>query len=200
MTSEAATEFAVSPDGRWVAFRERFNAYVAPFVPTGKPIEIGPKMSRRCRSRGCRSDAGEYLHWSGDSQAAPLVAWARSSSRRDLSDAFAFVAGAPEKLPEAAGDGSRHRLRGDADVPNGDRRPRRRPRRHHARRRGDRGRHGRRRGQPHSRRRTAASVRGARRRPRRRRHAGKTSSRDSIDVHWHGAHGRGPDRCRSRTG
>ena len=43
--SEAATEFRVSPDGKWVAFTERFNAYIAPFVRTGKKVELGPKST-----------------------------------------------------------------------------------------------------------------------------------------------------------
>src|SRR3546814_10842725 len=30
----------VSPDGKWVAFTELFNAYVAPMVSTGKAIEL----------------------------------------------------------------------------------------------------------------------------------------------------------------
>ena len=53
-TSDAATEFRVSPDGRWLAFRERFKAFVAPFVATGKPIEIGPKASAMPVSAGRR--------------------------------------------------------------------------------------------------------------------------------------------------
>src|SRR5262249_18280999 len=42
LTSEKATEVHVSPHGRWVAFRERWNAYITPFVPTGKEVEVGP--------------------------------------------------------------------------------------------------------------------------------------------------------------
>jgi Tol biopolymer transport system component len=36
LSGAAATEFSVSPDGRWVAFSEQYNAYVAPFTLTGK--------------------------------------------------------------------------------------------------------------------------------------------------------------------
>jgi Tol biopolymer transport system component len=43
LQSDWASELQVSPDGRWVAFAERFHAYVAPFVQTGQPVEIGPK-------------------------------------------------------------------------------------------------------------------------------------------------------------
>ena len=38
---DKATEFSVSPDGRWVAFTEQYNAYVAPFPRTGRTVELG---------------------------------------------------------------------------------------------------------------------------------------------------------------
>jgi len=66
LVSENATEYQVSPDGEWVAFREYFAAYVAPFVTTGKSQEIGPKATS-LPVRRVSEDAGEYLHWSGDS-------------------------------------------------------------------------------------------------------------------------------------
>ena len=31
-----------SPDGRWIAFEERYRAFVAAFPHSGRPIEIGP--------------------------------------------------------------------------------------------------------------------------------------------------------------
>ena len=36
LLSAFATEYALSPDEKWVAFREKFNAYIAPFIRTGK--------------------------------------------------------------------------------------------------------------------------------------------------------------------
>ena len=53
--SELATEFAVSPDGKWLAFREGFNAYVTPFIETGRRVDIGPKskaVPRHARVEG----------------------------------------------------------------------------------------------------------------------------------------------------
>src|SRR3954454_2849599 len=58
LTSENATEFQVSPDGHWVAFTERFQAYVMPFVATGKAVDVGPKESALPIRRVTR-DAGE---------------------------------------------------------------------------------------------------------------------------------------------
>jgi len=117
LLSEAATEFRVSPDGRWVAFVERFNAFVAPFVPTGKRIDIGPK-NKAIPVRRVSRDAGEYLHWSGDGS---RLHWSLGPQlfTRDLKDAFAFVAGAPETLPEPAAEGRDVGFEAEADVPSG---------------------------------------------------------------------------------
>ena len=115
--SEAATEFRVSPDGKWVAFTERFNAYIAPFVRTGKKVDLGPK-STSMPLRQVSRDAGEYLHWSGDSD---RLYWSLGSELfdRELKDAFAFLQGAPEELPEPPEAGIEIGFRADADVPDG---------------------------------------------------------------------------------
>ncbi|MEJ6002301.1 amidohydrolase family protein [Paucibacter soli] len=65
--SEFASEYAVSPDGRWLGFAERFHAYVMPLPQTGKSISVGPKADA-LPVRQLDVNAGEYLHWSGDSQ------------------------------------------------------------------------------------------------------------------------------------
>ncbi|HXV61997.1 MAG TPA: amidohydrolase family protein [Vicinamibacteria bacterium] len=65
--SEVATEFRVSPDGRRLAFAERFQAFYAPFVSASKPVKVGPKETAIPVTQ-VSSDAGEYLHWSGDGQ------------------------------------------------------------------------------------------------------------------------------------
>src|SRR5882724_5248560 len=117
LTSERSTEFRVSPDGRWVAFRERFNAYVTPFAPTGKAVEVGPKMSAVPVAKVSK-DAGEYLDWSGDSK---TLYWALGPElfHRDLKDAFAFLAGAPEKLPDPPAKGMPIGFAQKTDVPSG---------------------------------------------------------------------------------
>ncbi|MCZ6649738.1 MAG: amidohydrolase, partial [Acidobacteria bacterium] len=58
-----ATEFSVSPDGRWVAFTQQFNAYVAPFPRTGAKVEIG-EGSKAFPVHQVSSRAGEFLTWS----------------------------------------------------------------------------------------------------------------------------------------
>jgi hypothetical protein len=41
--TDVATEFAVSPDGSWIAFVEGYQAFVAPLPRAGKRLELGPK-------------------------------------------------------------------------------------------------------------------------------------------------------------
>jgi imidazolonepropionase-like amidohydrolase/Tol biopolymer transport system component len=115
--SADATEFRISPDEKWIAFRERFNAYVAPFVRTGGKVDLGPKSTAFPVARVSK-DAGEYLRWSGDSRS---LHWAlgRELFSRGLTDSFAFLAGAPEKLPEPAGKGLDIGFEAAADAPKG---------------------------------------------------------------------------------
>lgn len=103
LRSEYAFEIALSPDGRWVAFTERFNAYITPFVATGGVVDIAPGM-RSLPVRQVSRDAGNYLHWSGDSS---RLHWSLGPElfTRELHEAFAFIEGAPEELPEPAGVG-----------------------------------------------------------------------------------------------
>jgi len=97
------TGYRVSPDGKWVAFTEHYNAYVAPFFPAGKQVRIGAGANafpvRQVSARG-----GEALHWSGDSE---TLGWSYGSKlySRDLNAAFAFLDGAPKQLPEPATEG-----------------------------------------------------------------------------------------------
>jgi imidazolonepropionase-like amidohydrolase/Tol biopolymer transport system component len=115
--SENATEYAISPDEKWLAFRERYNAFVTPFVRTGKRIDIGPKAKSLPVARVSK-DAGEYVHWSGDSR---RLHWSLGPElfTRALPETFAFVPGAPEKLPEAPAAGRNIGFEATSDVPSG---------------------------------------------------------------------------------
>ena len=70
--SENATQIVPSPDGKWVAFAERYHAFVAAFPRSGRAVDLGPEVSAYPVARISR-DAGMYLHWSGDST---RVLWA----------------------------------------------------------------------------------------------------------------------------
>lgn len=118
VTSEAATEFRVSPDGRWLAFREGFNAHLMPLPATGaKPIAVGPKADSLPVARVSK-DSGEYLQWSGDSKQLHWSLGPELFTRR-LDQAFAFVAGASTPLPEPASNGVDIGFDVDAALPKG---------------------------------------------------------------------------------
>lgn len=117
LVSENAVEYRISGDERWIAWIERFNVHVAPFVRTGKEIEIGPKSKAIPIAKVSR-DAGLNLHWSGDNA---RLHWSYGPElfTRDLADAFAYLPGAPEKLPEAPEKGVNISFRQKSDVPEG---------------------------------------------------------------------------------
>jgi Tol biopolymer transport system component/imidazolonepropionase-like amidohydrolase len=111
------TEFSVSPDGRWVAFTQQFNAWVAPLLMTGQKVAIGSSTTSYPIKQVSRR-AGENLHWSGDSR---TLFWANGATlySRDLRDAFSFLEGAPDELPEPVEEGIDLGFRVPADTPQG---------------------------------------------------------------------------------
>ena len=64
---EFVSEYALSPDGRWLGWVERFQAYAAPMPATGKPLTVGPRMEA-VPVRQLSLNTGIHLHFSGDSQ------------------------------------------------------------------------------------------------------------------------------------
>ncbi len=117
LKSDEATEFAVSPDGRFVAFTAKWNVFVAPFASTGKPVDIG-SGTKAIPVKQVSKRSGESLHWSGDGKA---LHWSHGPTlyTRDLKDAFAFLAGAPDKLPEPVEEGTDLKFRVPSDRPAG---------------------------------------------------------------------------------
>jgi imidazolonepropionase-like amidohydrolase/Tol biopolymer transport system component len=117
LMSAFATEYVLSPDEKWIAWREKFNAYIAPFVRTGKSVEIGPD-TKSIPVAKVTKEAGEWLHWSGD---GTRLYWALGPEifSRDLKDSFEFIAGAPEKLPEPPTAGTNIGFAQPYDVPSG---------------------------------------------------------------------------------
>lgn len=96
-------ELAISPDGRAVAFVHNYQAYVAPFSPTGQAIELGPE-SKSLPVVRVSADAGEQLHFSGGGK---YLHWSmgRELFTRDLTQAFATLEGAPAEKPPVAEKG-----------------------------------------------------------------------------------------------
>ena len=121
-TGEAALEWRVSPDGRWVAFTERFKAFVAPFAVTGRAVAIGAD-TESFPVEQVSAEAGEYLHWSGD---GARLHWTLGNTlyTRPLDDAFAFLGaeaatGAAEEEAEPAITETGLGMTVDKGVPSG---------------------------------------------------------------------------------
>src|SRR5690606_289469 len=89
LLSRYAVEIVPSPDERYVAWVERYRAYLAPLPLTGQPVSIAPGASAYPVTRLTR-DAGLYLHWSPSSD---RVYWALGPYlyERTLTEAFAFL-------------------------------------------------------------------------------------------------------------
>ncbi len=118
LTTEVGSQFVVSPDERYVAWVERFNAYVAAFTASGRAVALSPTTTDLPVRRISR-DAGDYLHWSSDSR---RLYWALGPElfQRDLGQTFAFETPDTTTLlsePAAAGRAIGFRTR--ADKPSG---------------------------------------------------------------------------------
>jgi imidazolonepropionase-like amidohydrolase len=115
--SDNAMQIVPSPDGKWVAFSERWHAFVAPFPRTGRPVDLGPTINGYPVARISR-DAGFYLHWSGDSR---KVFWSLGPDlfSRDLSRTFTFLDDGLEKPDEPETKGTPIGFTAKSDVPDG---------------------------------------------------------------------------------
>lgn len=113
------TAYKVSPDGKWLAFSQNFNTFVAPFVVTGKTLNIG-KKTEAFPVKQVSKRSGDYINWTADSSE---LTWAFGTTlyRRPLTDTFAFLNGsvAKDKLPEAVETGLDVSFDKKADAPKG---------------------------------------------------------------------------------
>ncbi|TPH17743.1 amidohydrolase family protein [Litorilituus lipolyticus] len=57
-----ATEYRVSPNGKYLAFAERFNVFVTPLIERGDVIDIGPK-AKNLPIKKLSNRAGEGISW-----------------------------------------------------------------------------------------------------------------------------------------
>ncbi len=104
VTAENGSQFVPSPDESYVAWVERFNAYVAAMPLTGAAVPLSPSTGEFPARRLSR-DAGTYLHWSGDGQ---RLYWSLGAElyHRDLAQTFSSEAADTSALrrePEASG-------------------------------------------------------------------------------------------------
>ena len=84
-SSPFATTFQVSPEGRWLAFQERYDVWLTPMVEAGRPLVLGAKAKGLPLAR-VTGDGGDYLHWSGDKLHWSLGPTLWSVSARDALD------------------------------------------------------------------------------------------------------------------
>jgi imidazolonepropionase-like amidohydrolase/Tol biopolymer transport system component len=115
--SDNATEIVPSPDGKWVAFAERWHAFVAPFPHTGRPVDLSPTMEGYPTAR-ISQDAGFNIHWSGDSR---QVHWSMGPDlyTRDLSKTFTFLDAGRETPDQPEAKGTNISFAAKTDVPDG---------------------------------------------------------------------------------
>lgn len=85
-TSDHATQFMPSPDGKWMAFTEFYNCYITPMVGIGNAQELSADNKTIPLTKITR-DAGTNLHWSKDSQKIMWTLGPRYYSR-DIANAF----------------------------------------------------------------------------------------------------------------
>lgn len=86
-SGEKVTSYALSPNGKWLAFTEHFSAFVMPFSEAGLPLSIG-RNSQAIPTRRVSQRAGEFLHWSHDNRE---LRWSNGPIiySRPLDDVFA---------------------------------------------------------------------------------------------------------------
>ena len=112
---DKVTEYRLSPDAKWLAYTHQNNAFVAPLLSTGRQQTVGTESGGLPVAQVSKR-AGEYLHWSADSR---TLNWSHAATvySRELNQAFNFLDGAPEALPEPASEGLNLSFVQKADKP-----------------------------------------------------------------------------------
>ena len=90
---------------------------MAPFTATGRKIDVSSEMSS-IPVRQVSKRAGEFLHWSAGSD---RLHWAHGATlfTRELKDAFDFLSGSPEELPDPVEEGIDLSFEVASDKPKG---------------------------------------------------------------------------------
>lgn len=96
---ELVSDYEISPDGRTLAFRQNYDAYVTPLMPGGQDVSLGTKSGALPVTRVSGSGA-EYMNWSDGGR---RLHWSRGATlfSADLASLFTN-APADEKAPKFA--------------------------------------------------------------------------------------------------
>ena len=115
--SANAFEIVPSPDGKWIAFHERFRVFVTPFARIGRPMDLSPSMTGFPVGAVSR-DAGFFLHWSRDSQ---KLHWALGPElfTREVAKWAAVLSGSGQAADPPESKGTPIGFTAKADVPTG---------------------------------------------------------------------------------
>ncbi len=116
-TAKYAKDFVPSPDGKWIAFTELYNAYVAAFPKTGQALDLNSDGDGYPVFQVTR-DAGTSLHWARDSKSMHWMLGPEYFSR-DLEKCFTFLPGSKDSLPPVDSVGLNVGLQLQTDVPTG---------------------------------------------------------------------------------
>jgi imidazolonepropionase-like amidohydrolase/Tol biopolymer transport system component len=115
--SKYANQWALSPDGKWLAFAELHKAYICAVPTTGQTIDLSADTKAMPVSQVAK-DAGYNLHWSGDSKRLHYTLGDEYYSI-DLTNRFIFLPGAPDSLPPLPEKGVKIGLTLPYDTPEG---------------------------------------------------------------------------------
>ncbi len=96
-SGELVSDYEISPDGRILAFRQNYDAYVTPLMPGGQNVTLGIDSKALPVTRVSGSGA-DYVHWSNGGK---RLHWSRGPTlfSADLASLFAS---APSKEKAAA--------------------------------------------------------------------------------------------------
>lgn len=94
---ELVSDYEISPDGRTLAFRQNYDAYVTPLMPGGQDVSLGTKSGALPVTRVSGSGA-DYIHWSNGGS---RLHWSRGPTLYSA-DLGSFFANAPvdDKAPK----------------------------------------------------------------------------------------------------
>ena len=94
---ELVSDYEISPDGRTLAFRQNYDAYVTPLMPGGQDVSLGTKSGALPVTRVSGSGA-DYIHWSNGGN---RLHWSRGPTlfSADLARLFA-TAPTDDKAPK----------------------------------------------------------------------------------------------------
>jgi len=96
---ELVSDYEISPDGKTIAFRQNYDAYVTPLMPGGQDVSLGTKSGALPVTRVSGSGA-DFMHWSNG---GAKLHWSRGATlfSADLASLFTN-APADDKAPKFA--------------------------------------------------------------------------------------------------